>query len=734
MFYVRRSHCCVFACSAGLRAKPTLTIPPLTEGKEATLTCKAPDSCSGPQSNPEFTWIWVHPGENSSSIAGNKTEIQSSNSALIFNPSAEHHGTALSCQVTCSNRTSAEVTVTLNVTYVKKPEISGEASLVEGDALNLTCTAESFPPSVTKWTKQGINKTLSTETGPALIIHNVTVENAGQYSCAVEHPSSLTQDVKITVIIKKKLQITGEKDVTEGRSLNLTCSLDSLPPSFITWTKLGFNSTVTNGTGAATLFIPNTTAEHSGRYVCSTEHLNSTLTQEVDVQVKYVRKLKVCGRTTVKEGGTVNLTCTVDSFPPSIVMWTKHGNSLITQAGPDSGSSSLVIHNVTVEDSGLYFCTAHYLTALTQDVNISVIYRRSLKITGETVVTEGRVLQLACRVDSWPRAVITWTELRFNTTLQNGTGATSLIVYNVTAEHSGLYRCTAKHLDNTLMDEVDIKVKMLPQILKESVCEAQLDVLTCVCISQGLPLPTIKWLLSENQTEYSFHTAVSNHTVKSTLTVTHHSWRPAVCVSGNENGETKEILVIKQVDEEGRISKLFRTVTQLRTAVPFLAGTLLSALIFCLFMLCCRCLPRKKQQAKESTTETLEMIVCSLTLTNIICILHLQTNDGRVMEYEQIQAEGTAGAAEEAEAGGSDVEYSDIKLLMLKKNTSTGTKWKKQESEDTKCMYAKIKLKEKKTQANEDKEEEELRLDVQEVPEGEDVAVYSTVKEQIDQS
>lgn len=103
------------------------------------------------------------------------------------------------------------------------------------------------------------------------------------------------------------------------------------------------------------------------------------------------------------------------------------------------------------------------------------------------------------------------------------------------------------------------------------------------------------------------------------------------------------------------------------------------------------------------------------------------------MEYEQIRAEGTAGAAEEAEAGGSDVEYSDIKLLMLKKNT-TEKKWKKQESEDTEHMYAKIKLKETKPQANEDKEEEELRLNVQEVAEGEDVAVYSNVMEQIDQS
>lgn len=85
---------------------------------------------------------------------------------------------------------------------MKKPEISGETSLLEGDALNLTCTADSFPPPVIKWTKQGINTTLSTETGPALIIYNVTVEDSGQYSCAVTHLSILTQNIETTVISK----------------------------------------------------------------------------------------------------------------------------------------------------------------------------------------------------------------------------------------------------------------------------------------------------------------------------------------------------------------------------------------------------------------------------------------------------------------------------------------------------------------------------------------------------
>lgn len=83
-----------------------------------------------------------------------------------------------------------------------------------------------------------------------------------------------------------RLEITGEKEVTDGRSLNLTCSFDTSPPSFITWTKRDINTTMSNGTGAATLFISNITAEQSGWYVCTAKHLSNTLRGEVDVKIK----------------------------------------------------------------------------------------------------------------------------------------------------------------------------------------------------------------------------------------------------------------------------------------------------------------------------------------------------------------------------------------------------------------------------------------------------------------
>ena len=87
---------------------------------------------------------------------------------------------------------------------------------------------------------------------------------------------------------------------------------------------------------------------------------------------------------------------------------------------------------------------------------------------------------------------------------------------------------------------------------------AQLTALTCVCISQGVPLPTIKWPLMENHTEYSVTTSVSNHRVNSTITlpVTDHRNTAVECVTSNGNGEVKENLIIQKdlSKEEGTCS------------------------------------------------------------------------------------------------------------------------------------------------------------------------------------
>lgn len=84
------------------------------------------------------------------------------------------------------------------------------------------------------------------------------------------------------------------------------------------------------------------------------------------------------------------------------------------------------------------------------------------------------------------------------------------------------------------------------KIQNGSGCVLQSEGLTCVCISEGFPLPNITWPLLNHHTEYSVITSVSNHTVNSnvSLTVKNHGNSTVECVSNNGNGEVRENLLI----------------------------------------------------------------------------------------------------------------------------------------------------------------------------------------------
>lgn len=107
----------------GLSQKPTVVTTPLVEGQQATLTCTAPGLCSG--SDPTFTWTWRGAEEEDSNLMGNITNFKNKcqtcvtwkhSSTLTFNPSAEHHGTEVTCKVSFAGNVSTEETLTLNVT------------------------------------------------------------------------------------------------------------------------------------------------------------------------------------------------------------------------------------------------------------------------------------------------------------------------------------------------------------------------------------------------------------------------------------------------------------------------------------------------------------------------------------------------------------------------------------------------------------------------------------------
>ncbi|XP_029307819.1 sialic acid-binding Ig-like lectin 10 [Cottoperca gobio] len=449
----------------GLIQKPTVVIPPLAEGQQTTLSCTAPGLCSG--SDPKITWTWRGAGEKDSHITGNltafKTEhltavTQRLSSTLTFNSSAEHHGTNVTCKVSFTNNITAEETLTLNVTYVKELKMNGIKSVKEGDTLNLTCSVESFPPSLIVWTK------------------------------------------------------SSDKNMQNGTETNL---------------QNGTETFLKEESGLAILSISNVTKEDSGLYICTAKYLNNTLMGKVvDVKVVYMRNIVITGNTAVEVGDALNLTCSVESFPPSHITWT---------------------------NTHLYNGPA--------------------------------------------------------TNLQSNTGSATLVIPNVKTEYSARYICTAQHLNTTVTTYAEVTVILFSKILKNSGCVVQSEVLNCVCITEGFPLPTITWPLLKKHTEYSVITSVSNHTVNSTviLPAKDLSNTSVECVSSNGHGEAKQTFTILRSntsEQAGKSNEILNIVSRLEVIIAFLIGILLSAVLCCVATQCLR----KNKKNSVKLDETLEMV------------------------------------------------------------------------------------------------------------------------------
>ncbi|KAJ7985356.1 hypothetical protein DPEC_G00351220 [Dallia pectoralis] len=138
----------------GLTQKPSILTPALKEGEPVTLTCTAPGFCSG--SPPNITWRWrkttadnitEFPGNTTIQINKDLDSVRTTHlSTLTFTPSAEHHGTDVTCQVTFSEKIKIEETVTLNVTFLNRSEC-----VVQAEVMTCVCICQEEPIPLINW-------------------------------------------------------------------------------------------------------------------------------------------------------------------------------------------------------------------------------------------------------------------------------------------------------------------------------------------------------------------------------------------------------------------------------------------------------------------------------------------------------------------------------------------------------------------------------------------------------
>lgn len=475
----------------------------------------------------------------------------------------------------------------------------------------------------------------------SIIINNLQLSDSGTYYMRlVSANNGFSFYLKTASISVKALQqkpTVLSPALTEGLNASLTCTAPGLcsgsKPRF-TWTWTGAGEappTVTTTTTehltsvnhrhSSTLELSPSAELHGAELSCTVSFNNSSTQDSLRINVTYVKDIEVSGDTAVKEGDSLNVTCSVDSFPPSRLMWFGPNRTSLNVSGytetssqTDLGSASLLIHNITPAQSGQYVCEGLHLdSSQTRDIHVSVIYLREPVLSGDTSVVEGSALSLNCTMDSFPppsNITLRRGEIYMNFT-QTDPGSVSLTISSVTLEDAGRYECTVEHELRTLSTSVDVFLK--PLILNSSGCVVyDRDVLSCACVSRASPLPTVTWPLLQHLSEYTLVTTVTRHTVNSSLVLraSEHNRTKVQCVSSNRAGQVQEGFTpsIGSDTTEPPITpeKIIQVVSRLEVIVAFLAGFILAAVLCCVVIKCHR--KQKKEKKDGDLNNTLEMV------------------------------------------------------------------------------------------------------------------------------
>ncbi|XP_065814247.1 sialic acid-binding Ig-like lectin 7 isoform X5 [Labrus bergylta] len=311
----------------------------------------------------------------------------------------------------------------------------------------------------------------------------------------------------------------------------------------------------------------------------------------------------------------------------------------------------------------------------------------------------------------------------------------SALSFTPSAKHHGTnITCQVRFTGGTTAEEtVTLNVTLSPRILHSSACVVQSDVLTCVCISEGFPLPTIEWPLLKNHTQYSVTTNKTKHSVNSNITVSvkDHNYTTVLCVSSSEVGDVKKTLevITKNVTKPDvfllvteHLSKLLQLITQPQVIIAFLIGVLLTATICCLIRTCHR---KKPRRSGNMALDNLEMV---------------NTHADSLMDAGQALGNGGANGGAEGDIEPREVEYSNINISLLERSPRRA----QDVQASTESEYAEIKRDKTEERLDNDDQNEEIlegsekeeammeedgKDCVPEKEEGDDVALYSNLKD-----
>ncbi|KAK6636854.1 hypothetical protein RUM43_010518 [Polyplax serrata] len=567
--YLEKRHAGIYNCNAGnleefasanaeLIYKETPTVKAeeksvmVRDGSKGILKCTA----SG---IPQPTIKWYKDGRE---LSDDETFQINNDSLIIKSVDASDFG-EYSCVAINSEGSSVDhiaLTVGSAPTFLQKPR-TREIRLKH--TATISCSAFGVPLPEVKWRRangQDIDATRMTvlPTG-ALKINRVRYNDRGRYTCTAENVfGSVSHDVEIKVLgaVKPVLDdaiTTTEVKALSGRDLLIPCGISlGNPPAKVKW----FKDDVELPPGdrfivktSGELTIRNATLESKGTYLCLAENVVGNSSRSFDITVSESPKIIPSNEEEVKGtiGGEIVVKCPVGGVPPPTITWMKNGKPLsMASTFFQDENGSLIIKNLTINDAGIYTCTAtNSVGSASKEIAFQVQVPPSFTDDVQDLpvsVVEGHAVVLNCNATGIPEPVVHW--LKDEKPFSGATGQPKILRFFATTEHTGFFKCIVTNEAGNETREFNVSILVPPKILdnhdQKSIKSKTGLPFSLTCNVTGTPAPTILWqrngmYLTQNTTDI----LISDEGTLTILNVTKESAGSYTCDAENLGGITQ---------------------------------------------------------------------------------------------------------------------------------------------------------------------------------------------------